>query len=218
MLKNFRKVSANLYRSSAPAPNDLKWLKDNFNISRIISLDEETGNKLALACKLLRMEQVKLPIEGWKKSSLINFVSKIGAALDSDKKTLIHCLHGKDRTGMAVAIYRCKEEGWSVDKAIKEADSFGFGKGLDPKVVETFTSIIHDFANHEDVNEVSDIVDQSRESYDKYVDSPSSNLSWSPYGDRNVREAPFTPMTLNEGEGNPLGGFGPSIVGNGTVI
>jgi protein tyrosine/serine phosphatase len=214
---NFRKVSEKLYRSSAPDAEDVIWLNKKVGIKRIISLDAAAGKKIALSCSLLGIEHIMLPIDIGKKTSLIVFLDKIGKLLDNPKKTLIHCLHGKDRTGLAIGLYRCEKEGWTADDAIKEAKTFGFGQGLDPKVVELYKSFILDADKNQDVNSASDIVDGSRESYDDYFGAPSENLSWSPYGDRNVHEFPQTSTSLNDAERNPLGGFGPSVVGGGST-
>ena len=223
MLQKFRKVSPTLYRSSAPTPEDVIWLNKKVGITRIISLDEAAGKRIDLSCQLLGINHVMLPIT-MTRISLLRFLDEIGKLLQSSEKTLIHCKYGRDRTGLAVAMYRVQEQGWSPERAIKEARSLDFGKGLNPEVVALYISLIQDSSKKEDlsevqdVNEASDIVDGSRESYDDYFGSPSENLSWSPYGDRNVREFPMSPMSLNDSEGNPLGQFGPSIVQDGTVI
>lgn len=216
---NFREVSPKLYRSSAPTTEEIVWLNKKPGITRIISLDESSGRKIALACKLLGIEHIMLPIDLGKKSTLIRFLSKFDKLLEDPQKTLIHCLHGKDRTGMAIAIYRCKNEGWSSEEAIDEAKTFGFGSGLDDSVVSLYISVIESADKQDDVNSASDIVDASRQSYDDYVGSPSGNLSWCAYNDPNLSGFPDTNKgPTGDGERNPLGGFGPSIVGGGTVI
>jgi protein tyrosine/serine phosphatase len=39
---------------------------------------------------------------------------------------LVHCWHGTIRTGVLVAIYRIKEQGWPLQKALEEMASYGF--------------------------------------------------------------------------------------------
>lgn len=40
--------------------------------------------------------------------------------------TYIHCVHGRDRTGLIVGVYRVEIEGWTKNKAYKEMKDDGF--------------------------------------------------------------------------------------------
>lgn len=42
-----------------------------------------------------------------------------------EDRMYVHCRHGKDRTGMVIAAYRILCEGWSPERAAKEAISEG---------------------------------------------------------------------------------------------
>src|SRR5665811_316982 len=109
----------------------------------------------------------------------------------------IHCHYGKDRTGLAVALYRCKHDGWSAEKALKEAHSLGFGLGVDPKIVDLYVKIIHAAAKNKkdkDVNDASDIVDASHYLEQlQYADPATSagiGLSWGPFHDYRIKRYP----------------------------
>ena len=54
-------------------------------------------------------------------------VKSVSYLLKRDGKTLVHCLHGSDRTGTVIARYRIGVEGWSKKKAIDEFVNGGFG-------------------------------------------------------------------------------------------
>src|SRR5947209_4767658 len=43
-----------------------------------------------------------------------------------EKKIMVHCRLGDDRTGMAIAAYRMAEQGWSAKEAMDEMHEFGF--------------------------------------------------------------------------------------------
>ena len=43
-----------------------------------------------------------------------------------EKKIMVHCRLGDDRTGMAVAAYRMAEQDWSAKEAMDEMHDFGF--------------------------------------------------------------------------------------------
>ena len=44
-----------------------------------------------------------------------------------DGPFLVHCRHGADRTGVACAMFRIVEQGWSREDAIREMKDGGFG-------------------------------------------------------------------------------------------
>lgn len=151
-----------LYRGSAPTPKDVLELKDKLGINKIVSLDKKSGEAISRACKMLGIDQVKLYIEHDRKS-LFDFVSQDMKKLFLEGgPTFVHCLHGKDRTGLACAIVKCKFLGMSPDKAIREAKSLGFGVGVDPKTVHTYENIIRHCKPEKDTNN-ADIVSLERE-------------------------------------------------------
>ena len=51
--------------------------------------------------------------------------------ISEPKPLLVHCTYGKDRTGVAVAMYRILEQDWSYQDTIGEMDSFGFSPFYD---------------------------------------------------------------------------------------
>jgi protein tyrosine/serine phosphatase len=46
---------------------------------------------------------------------------------DTDQHPIfVHCLHGRDRTGLMTAVYRVHFDGWPVEKAYEEMLECGF--------------------------------------------------------------------------------------------
>lgn len=168
MIKLFSKVNKSLYRGSCPSPKDLDALKQKFNIERVVSLDKKSGDKISRSCKILGLEQIIIPLDG-KKSSLINFLTHDLKSLLGSKKTFVHCSAGKDRTGLACALFKIKTMGISPKEAFKEACDFGFGIDLEPLVSKLYRECI---LNKSDINE-ADIVSNQRE---YKTDSRSSYL------------------------------------------
>ena len=144
MPDRFDNVSDQIFRGGKPSPTDLQILSDVYDIKRIISLDGKIGSEIAPLVKALGMEHIIIPIAGSESEPLINFLKDSIATLLEKQPVYIHCRHGKDRTGMAIAIYRIQSEGWSPDKALKEAKMFDFGEGLSPETEELYTSAIYD--------------------------------------------------------------------------
>lgn len=59
---------------------------------------------------------------------LKQIVELIVRSLDRGHVVLIHCLHGKDRTGMVSAAWRILREGWTAERAREEMFENGFHK------------------------------------------------------------------------------------------
>jgi hypothetical protein len=53
-----------------------------------------------------------------------------GAVASIGPNTYVHCLHGVDRTGLCIAIYRVRHDGWTKARAEKEMLDLGFHKEL----------------------------------------------------------------------------------------
>jgi Tyrosine phosphatase family len=197
-MQNFAKVNTHLFRCDSPSVSDVHKLFDKYDVRKIVSLDKDAGEKISRVCKLLGIKHIMLPIDIGDRKSLIKFLNQdISKLLSSDDgNVLLHCQRGKDRTGFAIALYRCVVDGWAYEKALKEANSFGFGIGVDPKVIELYKKILHK-ASDKDVNSLDagyDIVDRQRNYPSDYADYSLDGWeigSWSPYSDYRVCEFPY---------------------------
>lgn len=203
MIKRLREVHVNLYRGGAPSIEDVHFLKKKFNVKKIVSLDAIAAKKIHRATTLLGIEHIVLPIDIAKRSTLLKFLRhNISDLLGHNGPTFVHCMEGKDRTGLAVALYRCEHDGWSPSDAIKEAKKLGFGIGVDPKVVALYEKLIRKSSNKnkQDTNDAYDIVSNERENpsdYNDYSQDIVGQLSWSPYEDYRVKEFPATSVDID---------------------
>ena len=197
MIKRFRQVVPGLYRGGAPSPKDVFLLKKGLGIKKIISLDKETGDKIDRACKMLGINHVKMYL-GDNRQELLHFLSQDFKKLFLEGgPTFFHCHEGKDRTGLAAALVKCKFFGMKPEDAIAEAKSLGFGVGVPPKVVNLFEKIIRSCKPSQDNNH-ADIVSNEREykgdNRDGFLDEVMQG-SFAPYLDhtrQNPMDAVYT--------------------------
>lgn len=201
MIPNFARVADGIFRGGAPSIKDVAMLKRKYGIKKIVSLDAAAGNRIDRACKLLGIKHVMLPIIVGKKTSLLNFLSQdIPKLLDKGGPTFIHCRWGKDRTSLAIALYRIEEDNWTCGKALKEAKKFGFGIGVDPNIIHLYKKLIKKSCgcSEKDMKDVNnaDIVSNERDEPDIYGDYEAM-LSFAPYAD--FRERPFPYAKIDEG-------------------
>jgi len=126
-------LPVHLYRGgdvSVPGIATLKAL----NVSKVISLQNAKQDSAAtILFEHARVEEagmtwVNVPMDS---SGVFSYddISKVPQVLSEIQNTigpvLIHCSKGADRSSVVASIYRI-QHGWSVDKAIKEGQSYGW--------------------------------------------------------------------------------------------
>jgi protein tyrosine phosphatase (PTP) superfamily phosphohydrolase (DUF442 family) len=69
---------------------------------------------------------VYIPLHLFKVPTIFQLEEIFNHLTTLDEKTLIHCKHGVDRTGMAIAYWQIKSKVKNLDEAIKEMLEHGF--------------------------------------------------------------------------------------------
>ncbi|MBI4395246.1 MAG: dual specificity protein phosphatase family protein [Candidatus Omnitrophica bacterium] len=119
---NFREVAPGIYRSGLIPAKVTPMLKD-LGIRTVLNFDnnrrraEEERKRL----EQLGIEMIWMPWSGWDAPS-DEVISESLSLLESKehKPILVHCKHGQERTGVAIASWRIKEQGWTFDRAYQE--------------------------------------------------------------------------------------------------
>ena len=120
---NWFQVSAKLYRSAQPDAAGFRVIAA-MGITTVLNLrafhgddDEAAGTGLDL---------VRVPMYAFNLDRE-DVVAALRVIRQAPGPVLVHCLHGADRTGTVVAMYRIVEQGWSKEAAIAEMTDGGFG-------------------------------------------------------------------------------------------
>lgn len=129
-LPNIGSVAPGLVRGGQPTSAGLEALKES-GIHTVINLrEEQTSIKTEKEIsEKLELNYISIPIRPFETpndASLEKFLS-----LSTDEKIqpcFVHCLHGMDRTGLMIALFRLKVSDWSYEKAVKEMLEHGFHK------------------------------------------------------------------------------------------
>jgi len=117
-VENFGVISPELWRGARPTSVGMQTLKQ-MGVKTIIDL--ELRDATAEIPK--GIQYVRLPVSPFR-CDRVDRVALLKAIATSPKPIFIHCREGRDRTGLAVAIYRCEIEGMSPTNAIKELHNF----------------------------------------------------------------------------------------------
>ena len=121
---NLYKVSATLYRGEQPTSEGFKEL-EKIGIKTVVNLRSLHSDRDELEDTKLAYEHIRM--EAWdpEQEEMERFL-KI-AADPTKQPVFVHCLHGADRTGTMVAVFRIVVEGWDKEKALEEMKNGPFG-------------------------------------------------------------------------------------------
>jgi tyrosine-protein phosphatase SIW14 len=121
-------VAPGLYRGGQPNAEGVAWLK-SIGVKTVLNLRHyhgDTEKKLVEAAGL-RAERIALASSDAPKAEQVARFLEI--VRDPALRPLyVHCLHGVDRTGTMMAVYRMEEEGWGNTEAFAEMEFFNAHK------------------------------------------------------------------------------------------
>lgn len=131
-IDNFDQVSPTLYRGAQPSAKGIQTLA-SMNVKTIINLRDSDDAAEAQQVKAAGMNYIYFPLDA--ETVTPADAEKFLTLLDNaPKPVFVHCHVGRDRTGMAVAAYRVREQGWTVKDAVADMYAHGHFWMLFPKV------------------------------------------------------------------------------------
>lgn len=138
-LKNYHKVSDDLYRSAQPNRKEMHLLELN-GFKTIINLRNLLNDHREI--KKTGLSEIHLPMRA-KKVDYDDILNTMRAIRDAQKPVLIHCRRGSDRTGCMVAFYRIVFQSWSKEKALEEFrnEEYGYYEQLFPNLIELVKTV-----------------------------------------------------------------------------
>lgn len=128
-LPRFREVSSGLLRGGRPSQAGLERLA-RLGVKTLVNLEAvlEFVEQERAAAALLGMKMVSYPML-WEEYPSDAQVTAVLAELKrgtAEAPVYVHCFHGKDRTGLVVALHRVLEQGWEPGAAYSEMLGLGF--------------------------------------------------------------------------------------------
>ncbi len=125
-VRNFHQVDARLFRSAQPETEGFDALAQR-GVNTVINL-RMPGDVLPeekSAVEAHAMTYRPMPLAGWHGPTPAQ-VNKILALIEAaTPPVLVHCRRGADRTGMIVACYHIRHDGWTAERALAEAEEHG---------------------------------------------------------------------------------------------
>jgi tyrosine-protein phosphatase SIW14 len=123
-LSNVGRVAPGIYRGALPEKGGYETLK-KIGIKTVIDM-RTTGSEKA-DVEAAGMRSIAIPIQ-MSRSGLLPKVEQVVELMSdpANQPVYVHCRHGQDRTGIVVAAYRMKNQGWSLADAETDMQAFGF--------------------------------------------------------------------------------------------
>ena len=123
-LSNVGRVAPGVLRGAQPGKAGYATLKA-MGVRTVIDMRTSESEKAHV--EEAGMRAIAIPIE-MTRDGLKEKVDRVVALMadPANQPVYVHCRHGQDRTGIVVAAYRMKQQGWSLADAETEMQAFGF--------------------------------------------------------------------------------------------
>lgn len=124
-------VVKNLYRGPLPDNLLLDELEDR-GVIRVISLcnEPDAAETLRAECGVRGLQHCHIPLSPFARPDDCDVAYFLKLLEQRDAfPTYVHCIHGRDRTGTMLGIFRMSQ-GWSFAEAFEEMRSYGFYVGF----------------------------------------------------------------------------------------
>jgi len=118
-------VAPGIFRGGMPDDKGVQWLRER-GIRTVINLRHYHGDSEGELVRAAGMRYEHIPLESTdapEPEQITRFLSIVRDP--SAHPVYVHCLHGVDRTGTMIAVYRMSVEGWNNSDALAEMEHFG---------------------------------------------------------------------------------------------
>ncbi len=135
-----------IYRSAFPKPYVLRNIIENKGLKTVLTLlktfpGSERDEKEEALCAEHGVQVVRIGMPGDGRGTF-DALDKAADLLADPQRypVLVHCSAGVNRTGAAIAAYRMRHCGWSLEQALAESDRFGWPLSENPELCEHLRS------------------------------------------------------------------------------
>lgn len=140
-LTNVGRVAPGVYRGAQPEAAGYATLK-KMGIRSVINLRTSMSERAQV--EAAGMQSFEVPMEMSRDGLRAKVDRAVALMADpANQPVFVHCRHGQDRTGIVVAAYRMKIQGWPLADAEAEMQAFGFNN-----IWINFKRFIREYAQH----------------------------------------------------------------------
>ena len=121
---NFALVEDGLYRGGQPSYEGIQQLKTR-GVRTVIDLRDDRNPAERMWVEEAGMAYVNVPTNASRvePAKIERFLREVDVA---QRPIFVHCYHGRDRTGLEIAVYRMAVQDWPREAALKELYAHGY--------------------------------------------------------------------------------------------
>lgn len=125
---NLYRMSPTLYRSALPTAQSVPLLQ-SLQVRTVVSFIKDNDADWLGNAPVAR---VSIPLHADRvKDADVLRVLRVVRDAETRGPVLMHCKHGRERTGLMAAMYRTVIQGWTKEEALREMHNGGFGDAKD---------------------------------------------------------------------------------------
>ncbi|MEA2711326.1 MAG: tyrosine-protein phosphatase [Phycisphaerales bacterium] len=123
-IDNFALVDDGLYRGGQPSYRGITELKEK-GVRTVIDLRDDRNPAERMWVEEAGMAYVNIGTTALRvePAKIATFLKEVDEA---QRPIFVHCYHGRDRTGLEIAVYRIVEQNWPRDAALNELYAHGY--------------------------------------------------------------------------------------------
>jgi protein tyrosine phosphatase (PTP) superfamily phosphohydrolase (DUF442 family) len=123
-LSHVGRVATGIYRGAMPRPEGYATLA-KMGVRSVINLRSRNEEREQVEAHGMRSFGVPMSAFGEVNQQMVRRAVAL-MTNPANQPVYVHCLQGRDRTGVVVAVYRMEIDGWSREEALEEMQAYGF--------------------------------------------------------------------------------------------
>ncbi|MCC6876282.1 MAG: dual specificity protein phosphatase family protein [Sandaracinaceae bacterium] len=118
-------VAPGIWRGGQPDAEGVEGLRSR-GIKTVVNLRHYHGESEGELVRAAGMRYERIALESTDPPTAAQVQQFLSIVQDAEARPVyVHCLHGVDRTGTMIAVYRIQEQGWQASDALAEMEHFG---------------------------------------------------------------------------------------------
>lgn len=132
-IRNFSKVTDGIYRGALPSAEGYRALVERLNVRRVCDLrlaGADNDRQRAIDAGVVEWRHIAFSDREAPSMEHVKEWLSFMRTASPENPIYTHCMGGRHRTGVLIAVLRVTDRGWTVEQALKEMVRYGWYDAL----------------------------------------------------------------------------------------